>query len=84
DAAPYFRIFNPTLQSEKFDPDGKYIRRWLPQLANVPKQYIHEPAKMPAKLQKELGCIIGQDYPAPIINHKEARQRTLDAYKAGD
>ena len=80
DAAPYFRIFNPTLQSKKFDPDGRYIRRWLPQLGNVPDKYIHEPAKMPQALQKEIGCMIGQDYPAPIINHKEARQRTLEAY----
>jgi deoxyribodipyrimidine photo-lyase len=80
DAAPYFRIFNPTLQSKKFDPDGRYIRRWLPQLANVPDKYIHEPAKMPAKLQQEIGCMIGRDYPAPIIDHKQARQRTLEAY----
>ena len=80
DAAPYFRIFNPILQSKKFDPDGRYIRRWLPQLEHVPDKHIHEPAKMPAELQKEIGCIIGQDYPAPIIDHKEARQRTLDAY----
>jgi deoxyribodipyrimidine photo-lyase len=80
DAAPYFRIFNPVLQSKKFDPAGQYIRRWLPQLTNVPHKYIHEPATMPLALQKEIGCIIGQQYPAPIIDHKQARQRTLEAY----
>ena len=58
DAAPYFRIFNPTLQSKKFDPDGKYIRRWLPQLVNVPDKYIHEPAKMPQALQKKLAALL--------------------------
>ena len=80
DAAPYFRIFNPTSQSKKFDPNGQYIRRWLPQLANVPDKYIHEPSKMPSKLQKEIGCLIGQDYPAPIIDHSEARKRALEVY----
>jgi deoxyribodipyrimidine photo-lyase len=80
DAAPYFRIFNPVLQSKKFDHAGQYIRRWLPQLTNVPDKYIHEPAIMPLALQKEIGCIIGQQYPAPVVDHKQARQRTLEAY----
>lgn len=82
DAAPYFRIFNPTSQGKKFDPDGAYIRRWLPELASVDAKYIHEPAKMPPMEQRRVDCIIGHDYPSPIVDHKAARQRTLDAYKA--
>ncbi len=82
DAAPYFRIFNPTLQAKKFDPSGAYIRRWLPELANVPDAYIHEPGRMPDEIQEESGCHIGRDYPAPIVDHKQAREQTLAAYKA--
>ncbi len=80
DAAPYFRIFNPITQGKKFDPDGQYIRRWLPELANVPDNQIHTPWQMSAAEQKQSGCRIGHDYPAPIIDHSFARQRTLDAY----
>lgn len=81
DAAPYFRIFNPTSQGQKFDPDGAYIRRWVPELRQVGVEFIHEPWKMPPLEQKRSGCIIGQDYPRPIVDHKLARQRTLDAYQ---
>ncbi|MCB0115079.1 MAG: deoxyribodipyrimidine photo-lyase [Caldilineaceae bacterium] len=81
DAAPYFRIFNPVTQSEKFDADGAYIRRWVLELADVPEKYIHAPWTMPAADQKRAKCHIGEDYPAPIVDHKAARQRTLDAYK---
>ena len=81
DAAPYFRIFNPYLQSEKFDPQGKYIRKWIPELSLLPNKYIHHPDLMPSAEQLNYGCKIGKDYPAPIINRKETRQRTLDAYK---
>jgi deoxyribodipyrimidine photo-lyase len=80
DASPYFRIFNPILQSKKFDPSGKYIKQWLPELANVPPKYIHEPAKLPQSEQKKYGCLIGQDYPAPIVDHFAAREQTLAAY----
>lgn len=80
DAAPYFRIFNPVLQSKKFDPEGAYIRQYLPELARVPNAYIHEPHTMPLALQKQVGCIIGVDYPAPIVDHHFARARTLSAY----
>ncbi len=82
DAAPYFRIFNPTTQGQKFDPDGAYIRRWVPELASVEQRYIHEPAGMPPLEQHRCGCIIGVDYPAPIVDHAAARRRTLDAYAA--
>ena len=81
DAAPYFRIFNPTTQGAKFDPDGVYIRRWLPELAGMPDKYIHEPHLMPPSVQEKADCIIGRDYPAPIVDHRQARQRTLAAYK---
>lgn len=82
DAAPYFRIFNPILQGKKFDPDGAYVRRWLPQLQAVPTKFIHAPWEMPPPVQRRYGCVIGTDYPPPIIDHRFARQRTLAAYKA--
>jgi deoxyribodipyrimidine photo-lyase len=81
DAAPYFRIFNPITQSKKHDPEGLYIRRWVPELADVPGPYIHEPWTMPTEAQESSGCRIGQDYPAPIVEHAWARERTLAAYK---
>ncbi len=80
DAAPYFRIFNPTSQARKHDPDGAYIRQWVPELADVPDTHIHEPWEMDDDAQKAAGCIIGEDYPAPIVDHAEARERTLEAY----
>jgi len=81
DAAPYFRIFNPVTQSKKFDPNGEYIRRWLPELRHVPDKFIHTPWEMDTVVQSESGCIIGQDYPYPIIDLKFSRQRALDLYK---
>ncbi|MCU0501204.1 MAG: DNA photolyase family protein, partial [Anaerolineae bacterium] len=81
DAAPYFRVFNPTLQAARFDPDGAYVRRWLPELARVPARHIHAPWLMPPDVQRQAGCIIGQDYPAPIVDHATARERVLAAYK---
>ncbi len=83
DAAPYFRIFNPVLQSEKFDPEAAYIRRWLPELDRVPARYIHAPWRMPDEVQRQAGVVIGKDYPAPIVDHALARERTLAAFKAG-
>ncbi len=82
DAAPYFRIFNPVAQGQKFDPDGVYVRRWAPELRTVPDKYIHEPWRMARSEQLCAGCIIGQDYPAPIVDHAQARERALAAYKA--
>ena len=81
DAAPYFRVFNPTLQAAKFDPDGAYVRRWLPELARVPDKHIHAPWLMPLDVQRTAGCVVGQDYPAPIVDHATARDRVLAAYK---
>ena len=80
DAAPYFRIFNPILQSKKFDAQGSYIRRWIPELAKVPEQYIHSPWEMPEQMGRQSGCVIGRNYPAPIVDHAMARQRVLNVY----
>ena len=80
DAAPYFRIFNPILQSEKFDPTGDYIRKWVPELQNLPNEYIHEPWKAPAYILKYANVELGVSYPLPIINHDFARKRALAAY----
>jgi deoxyribodipyrimidine photo-lyase len=66
------RIFNPTLQARRFDPEGDYIRRHVPELASVPTKYIHEPSLMSPALQKEVGCVIGKDYPSPLVDHAEA------------
>ncbi|WP_322509387.1 FAD-binding domain-containing protein, partial [Anaerolinea sp.] len=81
DAAPYFRIFNPVLQSAKFDPQGRYIKTWVPELTSVPPEFIHAPWTMPLSLQISLGVRIGRDYPAPMVNHQEVRDRVLQAYR---
>lgn len=81
DAAPYFRIFNPIAQSKKFDREGLYIRRWIPELTQVPNKFIHEPWTMPTLQQDALSIRVGSDYPCPIVDHKWARERTLAAYK---
>ena len=82
DAAPYFRIFNPASQAEKFDPHGRYIRRWVPELTAVPDTYLYEPWKMPPLSQRQVGCVIGRDYPAPLVDRSVTREQTLAAYKA--
>ncbi|WP_347253816.1 deoxyribodipyrimidine photo-lyase [Leminorella grimontii] len=76
DAAPYFRIFNPTLQGKRFDPQGEFIRRWLPELAGVPGDAVHQPHVWAQKQRKRL------DYPLPIVEHGQARTETLAAYEA--
>lgn len=80
DAQPYFRIFNPVTQSEKFDPQGRFIRRYLPELARVPDKYIHAPWRMGRLEQEAIGTVIGRDYPAPIVDHAAAREKTLARY----
>lgn len=81
DAAPYFRIFNPILQGKKFDPDGDYVRRWVPELENVSGRHIHTPWEMSNDEQRGAGVVIGEDYPAQIVDHAQARQRALLMYK---
>lgn len=77
DAAPYFRIFNPTQQGWTWDPEGTYVRRWVPELTAVPAQYIHAPWRMPREVQRHGGCAVGAEYPIPIVDHAVARQRVL-------
>ncbi len=79
DAAPYFRIFNPTTQGEKFDPQGKYTRYWVPELAKLPDKWLYKPWDAPANVLKESGVELGQQYPKPIVDHKEARESALAA-----
>jgi deoxyribodipyrimidine photo-lyase len=81
DAAPYFRIFNPTAQGCRFDPQGSYIRRWVPELAHAPLIYLNEPWKMPLDVQQSCRFIPGKHYPMPIIDHTWARQRALSTVK---
>jgi len=81
DAQPWFRIFNPVTQSERFDPDGAFIRRFVPELAALPARHIHAPWKLAPLLQQELGVVIGRDYPLPIVDHDDARKITLALYR---
>ena len=80
DAAPYFRIFNPVTQSRRFDPQGDYIRRWVPALATLGDDAIHAPWGCPPLDLAAAGVVIGQSYPAPIVDHATARDRALAAY----
>ena len=82
DAQPYFRIFNPVSQSRKFDPQGKFIRRYLPQLARLPTPALHEPWTAGPQALAAAGVELGRNYPAPIVRHDEARERTLRRYEA--
>ena len=79
DAAPYFRIFNPILQGEKFDPDGDYVRRFVPELAMLPAEVIHRPWEAEEAVLKRAGIVLGRDYPEPIVEHGAARARALAA-----
>ena len=81
DAAPYFRIFNPQLQGEKFDPEGVYVKQWLPELQYLPKKFIHSPWDAPELVLKESGVELGRDYPEPIVDHIAARERALSAFE---
>lgn len=82
DAAPYFRIFNPITQGTKFDPDGHYTRRYVPELKDLPNKYLFEPWAAPDHILAEAGVALGTDYPEPIIDHKAARQRALDGFSS--
>jgi deoxyribodipyrimidine photo-lyase len=81
DAQPWFRIFNPVTQSEKFDPQGAFIRRYVPELAGVSDKYIHAPWLMSAAEQSRCSVAIGRDYPGPVVDHAAARQRTLARFE---
>jgi deoxyribodipyrimidine photo-lyase len=75
-------VFNPTLQGRRFDPDGAYVRRWVPELAGIDGEAIHDPWTLDAAAQARTGVRIGVDYPAPIVDHAEARARALEVYAA--
>lgn len=82
DAAPYFRIFNPITQGQKFDPDGTYIRTYVPEIADLPDKYLHTPWAAPDDVLHDAGVIMDETYPRPIIDHKMARERALEAFKS--
>jgi len=81
DAAPYFRVFNPVLQGKKFDPNGDYVREWVPELAAMLAKWIHHPWEAPTAALNDAGVTLGKTYPCPIIDHDFARKRALETYK---
>ncbi|EKF37567.1 cryptochrome/photolyase family protein [Bacillus xiamenensis] len=81
DAVPYFRIFNPTTQSKRFDSSGEYIRRYVPELKHVDEKWIHEPSKMPIDEQMKSGCVIGDTYPLPTVDHQERRKKAISLFE---
>jgi deoxyribodipyrimidine photo-lyase len=82
DAAPFFRIFNPVSQGEKFDPEGNYVRTWVPELGRLPARWIHQPWTAPAAELRDLGVVLGKTYPRPMVEHATARADALAAYAA--
>ncbi len=80
DAAPYFRVFNPMTQGEKFDPEGKYIRRWCPELARLPDKWIHQPFNAPSEILYAANVQLGHNYPNPIVDHAAAREAALESF----
>ncbi|WP_299471149.1 deoxyribodipyrimidine photo-lyase [uncultured Roseibium sp.] len=82
DAAPYFRIFNPITQGQKFDPEGVYVRRWVPELCDLETPYLFEPFNAPEAALERAGIVLGIDYPSPIVDHAAARQAALEGYEA--
>jgi deoxyribodipyrimidine photo-lyase len=81
DAAPYFRVFNPVLQGRKFDPDGAYVRRWVPEIAGLAAPHIHVPWDAPELALRAAGVILGKTYPRPIVDLAAGRARALAAYR---
>jgi deoxyribodipyrimidine photo-lyase len=81
DAAPFFRIFNPQKQGETFDPDGAYVRKWVPEIAKLPDKFLHAPATAPREVLAKAGITLGKNYPAPMVDHAEARDAALAAFK---
>ncbi len=80
DAAPYFRIFNPVTQGQKFDPEGCYTRKFVPELKNLPGKYLFNPWEAPEHILRGAGIYLGEDYPKPIVDLKESRNRALEAF----
>ena len=82
DAAPYFRIFNPILQGEKFDKEGIYTKKWVPELQNMPNKFLFKPWELEIKYQEQIKTIIGKNYPTPIVVHEQARALALEAFQS--
>jgi len=82
DSQPFFRVFNPVSQGEKFDPDGAYVRAWLPELARLPDKFVHAPWTAPRSILEEAGVELGRTYPAAVVDLPQARQRALETYRA--
>ena len=82
DAAPYFRIFNPTAQGGKFDPLGCYVRRWCPELARLPDAWLHRPSEAPVDVLAAAGVTLGKTYPHPVVDHAVARREALAALRS--
>lgn len=80
DAAPYFRIFNPVTQGEKFDPQGDYVRKWVPEIAALPNKWLHKPWEAPPDVLHAAGLRLGEHYPGPLVDHKQARELALAAF----
>ena len=80
--SPWFRILDPVAQGRRHDPDGTYVRRWVPELSGVPDRWIHEPWALPGAEARAAGLRLGRDYPAPIVDRRTTRARALDAYRA--
>ena len=81
DAAPYFRIFNPVTQSERFDPQGEFIRRFCPELTNLPNKQIHAPWQATPEILEEAEIKLGEDYPRPILDHSKRRELAIEEFK---
>ena len=82
DAAPYFRIFSPASQGVKFDPNGDYVRTWVPELEKLDAKWIREPGRAPSELLSAAGVVLGKTYPKPIVDHAQTRIRALEAFAA--
>jgi deoxyribodipyrimidine photo-lyase len=80
DAQPFFRIFNPVSQGERHDPDGAYVRRYVPELADLPAEHIHQPWNAPDDVLEAAGVTLGETYPRPIVDHSEARDQAMAEY----
>ena len=82
DAAPYFRIFNPVTQGQKFDPDGDYVRRYIPEIAALPNKFLFSPWDAPEDLLVDLNITLGETYPKPVVDLKTSRNKALEAFKS--
>lgn len=80
DAAPYFRVFNPVMQGEKFDPQGDYVKRWCPELAGLPGRWLHQPWAAPSEVLSRARLRLGENYPEPVVSHAIAREVALEEY----